>query len=85
MQILRREGAIILGKTVPSQWANYRSSRHVPNGWSAFGGQCKGLFKEDQDPGGSSSGSAVAVTPGLTPISFGTEVSISLMGCVLKY
>ena len=71
---LRRAGAIILGKTNLSEWANFRS-HSSSNGWSARGGQTYGAFAPRQDPGGSSSGSAVAVALGLSVVSLGTEVS----------
>ncbi|WVO17065.1 hypothetical protein L204_104752 [Cryptococcus depauperatus] len=78
VRILRDEGAILLGKTVPTQWANYRSAGRMPNGWSANDGQCRGIFGKDQEPCGSSTGSAVAVALGLAPIAFGTETSGSI-------
>jgi amidase len=71
---LRQQGAIITAKTVPSQWANYRSPGTAPNGWSAVGGQCRGIYCDSQDPGGSSAGSAVAVALGLASAALGTEV-----------
>ncbi|CZT10488.1 uncharacterized protein RAG0_14943 [Rhynchosporium agropyri] len=71
--IMFKDGAIITGETVPSQWANYRSPGTAPNGWSAVGGQCRGIFCEDQDPGGSSAGSAVAVALGLVAAALGTK------------
>lgn len=71
---LRMQGAILTGKTVASQWLNFRSPGKAPNGWSAVGGQCIGIHCDEQDPGGSSSGSAVAVALGLVPAALGTEV-----------
>lgn len=65
---------MLLGKTVASQWANYRSPGRAPGGWSAVGGQCLAPYREDQDPSGSSSGSAVAVCLGLSAAALGTEV-----------
>ncbi|KAL4961196.1 amidase signature domain-containing protein [Aspergillus stella-maris] len=58
---LREAGAIILGKTNPSEWNSYRIF-DSSNGWSAYGGQTYGPFYPHQDPSGSSSGSAVAAT-----------------------
>lgn len=58
-QKLRLAGAILLGKTNLSQWANFRS-QNSSNGWSALGGQVYGPYFPNQDPSGSSSGSAVA-------------------------
>lgn len=71
---LREHGAVLLGKTVPSEWANYRNPGRVPGGWSAVGGQCLAPYHENQDPSGSSSGSAVATTLGLCSAALGTEV-----------
>ncbi|KAF3388086.1 putative amidase [Talaromyces pinophilus] len=59
---LREQGAILLGKTALTQWANYRSPQTAPNGWSSVGGQCIAPYAEYQDPSGSSSGSAVSGT-----------------------
>ena len=70
---LRQAGAIILGKTNLSQWANYRSS-NSSNGWSAHGGQVYGAYYPHMDPSGSSSGSGVASSIGLALASLGTEV-----------
>ena len=70
---LREAGAIILGKTNLSQWANYRSS-NSSNGWSAYGGQVYGAYYPHMDPSGSSSGSGVASSIGLALASLGTEV-----------
>ena len=75
---LRRAGALILGKTNLSQWANFRSVGST-NGWSAFGGQCEGAYFPQQDPSGSSSGSGVASSLGLALASLGTETSGSIL------
>jgi polygalacturonase len=72
---LREAGAIILGKTNLSQWANYRSS-NSSNGWSAYGGQVYAAYYPRQDPSGSSSGSGVASSLGLALGSLGTEVGV---------
>ncbi|RDA95567.1 hypothetical protein CP533_1233 [Ophiocordyceps camponoti-saundersi (nom. inval.)] len=69
---LRSAGAIILGKANLSQLGGYRSRRHV-NGWSSHGGQVKGAYLPSQDPGGSSSGSAVAVDLGLAFAALGVD------------
>ena len=58
-QKLRAAGAILLGKTGLSEWANWRSL-NSSNGWSAQGGQVYGPYFPNEDPWGSSSGSAVA-------------------------
>jgi len=57
---LREAGAIILGRTNPSEWGNFRMRYSSGNGWSPYGGQTYGPFYPRQDPSGSSSGSAVA-------------------------
>ncbi|KAI1751938.1 putative amidase [Xylaria castorea] len=69
---LRTAGAIILGTTNLSQWANFRSDG-MPEGWSAVGGQCLGPYAERQNPAGSSSGSAVAARLALAAACIGTE------------
>jgi amidase len=70
---LREAGAVILGKTNLSQWANYRSS-NSSNGWSALGGQVYAAYHPQQDPSGSSSGSGVSSSLGLALGCLGTEV-----------
>ncbi|KIW07331.1 uncharacterized protein PV09_02181 [Verruconis gallopava] len=75
---LRAAGAIILGKTNLSQWANYRSS-NTSNGWSALGGQVYAAYYPKQDPSGSSSGSGVASSIGLAVASLGTETDGSIV------
>ena len=75
---LRKAGAIILGKTNLSQWANYRSNNST-NGWSAYGGQATAAYYPDQDPSGSSSGSGVASSIGLALGALGTETSGSIL------
>jgi amidase len=75
---LRKAGAIILGKTNLSQWANYRSS-NSSNGWSAQGGQTYGAYYPGQDPSGSSSGSGVSSSIGLAVGSLGTETDGSIL------
>ena len=73
---LRDAGAIILGTTNLSQWANFRGGTS-PNGWSSRGGQGYGVYCDRQDPAGSSSGSAVAARLGLAAGCLGTEVRTS--------
>ena len=70
---LRASGAVLLGKTNLSQWANFRGGP-TPNGWSSRGGQGYGVYHDRQDPAGSSSGSAVAARLGLAAGCLGTEV-----------
>ncbi|KAK2590834.1 hypothetical protein QQS21_011471 [Conoideocrella luteorostrata] len=75
---LRKAGAIILGKTNLSQWAGMRGA-NASNGWSAYGGQTMGAYFPNQDPSGSSSGSAVASSIGLAWASLGTETYGSIV------
>ncbi|KAK8024191.1 glutamyl-tRNA(Gln) amidotransferase subunit A [Apiospora rasikravindrae] len=75
---LRKAGAVLLGKTNLSQWANYRSS-NTSNGWSALGGQTEGAYYPGQDPSGSSSGSGVASSLGLALACLGTETDGSIV------
>lgn len=75
---LRAAGAVLLGKTNMSEWANYRSSNST-SGWSARGGQCHNPYVLDRSPCGSSSGSAVAVSAGLCPLAVGTETVGSIV------
>ena len=75
---LRAAGAILLGKTNLSQWANFRSS-NSSNGWSAYGGQTYGAYYPGQDPSGSSSGSGVAASLGLAFGTLGTETDGSIL------
>jgi len=75
---LRDEGAVILGKTNLSEWANYRAS-YSSSGWSGVSGQTKNPYVLDRNPCGSSSGSAVAVSANLCVIAIGTETWGSIM------
>lgn len=74
---LRDAGAIILGKTNLSEWANIRSSDSI-SGWSAVDGQTRNPYDPTRTPCGSSSGSAVAVAIGLAPVAIGTETDGSI-------
>jgi amidase len=74
---LRAAGAVILGKTNLSEWANIRSS-HSISGWSAVGGQTRNPWALDRDPCGSSSGSGAAVAAGLVRLAIGTETDGSV-------
>ncbi|KAL8708444.1 MAG: hypothetical protein Q9220_006668 [cf. Caloplaca sp. 1 TL-2023] len=77
---LRRAGAVILGKATMGEWAQCRSRKaSSSHGWSAYGGQVLGAYYPQQDPSGSSSGSAVAVSIGLTLGSIATETSGSIV------
>ena len=75
---LREAGAVILGKTNLSEWANYRAS-YSSSGWSGVAGQTKNPYVLDRNPCGSSSGSAVAVSANLCAIAIGTETWGSIM------
>ncbi len=75
---LRAAGAVILGKTNLSEWANFRST-HSLSGWSGRGGQCRNPYATDRTPSGSSSGSAVAVSANLCAIAVGTETDGSIV------
>ena len=74
---LREAGAIVLGKANMSEWANFRSTRSS-SGWSSRGGQVRNPYALDRTPGGSSSGSAVAVAAGLCAAAIGTETDGSI-------
>src|SRR5947199_9137963 len=74
---LRAAGAIILGKTNLSEWANIRST-HSSSGWSARGGQTLNPYALDRCPSGSSSGSAAAVAANLCAAAIGTETDGSI-------
>ncbi len=75
---LRAAGAILLGKTNLSEWANFRSS-HSVSGWSSRGGQTRNPYALDRNPCGSSSGSAVAVAANLCAAAVGTETDGSII------
>jgi amidase len=74
---LRQSGAVILGSTNLSQWANIRSSRSS-GGWSAVGGLTGNPWALDRNAGGSSSGSGAALAAGLAPLAVGTETDGSI-------
>ncbi len=84
---LRKAGAVILGATNLSEWANIRSSMST-SGWSAVGGLTANPWKYKYSAGGSSSGSGASVAAGLTPLAVGTETDGSIVcpasfnGCV---
>jgi amidase len=75
---LRAAGAVILGKTNLSEWANYRSG-HSCSGWSGRGGQTRNAYALDRTPSGSSSGSAVATSANFCAVSVGTETDGSIV------
>ena len=75
---LRASGAVILGKTNLSEWANFRSTRSS-SGWSGRGGQTKNPYALDRNPCGSSSGSGAAVAAGLALVAVGSETDGSIV------
>jgi amidase len=75
---LRAGGAVILGKTNLSEWANFRSFFSV-SGWSAVGGQTHNPYGIDHNPCGSSSGSGAATSGNFATVSFGTETDGSIV------
>jgi amidase len=75
---LRDAGAVILGKTNLSEWANFRSS-HSSSGWSGRGGQTKNPYVLDRNPCGSSSGTGAGVSANLSAIGIGTETDGSVV------
>lgn len=75
---LREAGAVILGKTNLSEWANFRSTRST-SGWSSRGGQTKNPYVLDRNPCGSSSGTGSAIAASLAAIGVGTETDGSII------
>lgn len=75
---LRKAGAVIIGKTNLSEWANFRGERSI-SGWSGRGGQTNNPYFLDQNPCGSSSGSGVAVSANLAAAAVGTETNGSII------
>ncbi len=75
---LREAGAVLLGKTNLSEWANFRSERSS-SGWSSRGGQTRNAYVLDRNPCGSSSGSGVAVSANLCAVAIGTETNGSII------
>src|SRR3954449_4987256 len=78
VQRLRAAGAVILGKTNLSEWANFRST-HSSSGWSGRGGQVKNPYALDRNPCGSSSGTGAAIAANLAAIGVGTETDGSIV------
>jgi amidase len=75
---LREAGAIIIGKTNLSEWANFRSTQSC-SGWSSRGGQTKNPYVLDHNPCGSSAGSGVSVSANLCVVAVGTETDGSIV------
>lgn len=71
-------GATIVGKTNLSEWSNFRGL-NSSSGWSGLGGQSRNPYVLDRSPGGSSSGSAIAVAAGYVPVALGTETDGSII------
>jgi amidase len=78
VQQLRAAGAVIIGKTNLSEWANFRSE-HSSSGWSGRGGQTHNPYVLDRNPCGSSSGSGAAMAANLAAIAVGTETDGSII------
>jgi len=75
---LRDAGAVVLGKTNLSEWANIRSTRST-SGWSARGGLTRNPYALDRNTSGSSSGTGAAIAAGLAPLGVGTETDGSIV------
>lgn len=75
---LRAAGAVVLGKTNLSEWANFRST-HSSSGWSAVGGQTRNAYDRDRNPSGSSSGSGAAAAASFCAVAIGTETNGSIL------
>ena len=75
---LRDAGAILLGKTNMSEWANFRST-HSTSGWSARGGLCRNPYAPDRTANGSSTGSGVAAAANYAAVTIGTETDGSIV------
>ena len=75
---LRAPGAVILGKTNLSEWANIRSTQSS-SGWSARGGQCSNPYALDRNPCGSSSGTGAAIAASFAAVGIGTETDGSIV------
>ena len=79
---LRRNGAVILGKTNMTEFANF-TTEGMPGGYSSRGGQVIHAVNPMLSPTGSSSGSAVAVAAGIVPMAVGTDTSHSVTACAM--
>ena len=80
---LKRNGALVLGKTNMTEFANYMA-QDMPNGFSSHGGQVINAYDHEKDSGGSSTGSAVAVSAELCAAAIGTDTSFSVVGCATE-
>ena len=81
---LRKCGAVILGKTNMTEFANYTAD-DMPNGFSSRGGQVRCAYNPEHDPSGSSTGSAVAVSAGFCAFAVGTDTCFSIVGCASEH
>ena len=77
---LKKAGALILGKTNMTEFANYTTD-DMPNGFSSKGGQVYNAYDPKKDPSGSSTGSGVAMSAGFCAAAIGTDTSFSIVGC----
>jgi amidase len=75
---LRAAGAVLLGKTNLSEWANFRSTRST-SGWSGRGGQVRNPYALDRNPCGSSSGTGAGISANLAAVGVGTETDGSII------
>jgi amidase len=75
---LRKAGAVILGKTNLSEWANFRSTNSI-SGWSSAGGQTRNPYVLDRNACGSSSGTGAAIAASLATVGVGTETDGSIL------
>lgn len=78
VKTLRKNGAVILGKTNMTEFANYMT-QDMPNGYSSRGGQVKNAYNKKREPSGSSSGSAVSVSANLCTASIGSDTCNSIV------
>lgn len=78
VKLLRNAGAVILGKTNLSEWANFRSTKSV-SGWSGRGGQTNNPYVLDKNPCGSSAGTGAAIAANLAAVGVGTETNGSII------
>jgi len=80
---LRKNGALILGKTNMTEFANF-TSYEMKNGYSSRGGQVKNAYIREKESGGSSTGSAVAMSAGFCAAAIGTDTNFSIVGCATE-
>ena len=78
VQNLRKAGAVIIGKTNLSEWANFRSTKSI-SGWSGRGGQTNNPYVLDKNPCGSSAGTGAAISANLAAVGIGTETNGSII------